>query len=85
MNEREYHAHHALGSSDIKQLLVNPHGFRQEKQTSKALELGSLVHKLILEPQEFASSYYVLDSIDRRTKEGQRKIYKSTSRSRSRE
>lgn len=77
MNEREYHAHHALGSSDIKQLLTNPHGFRQEKPTSKALELGSLVHKLILEPQEFESAYYVLDNIDRRTKEGKERYIKA--------
>ncbi|MBR6611350.1 MAG: PD-(D/E)XK nuclease-like domain-containing protein, partial [Campylobacter sp.] len=77
MNEREYHAHHALGSSDIKQLLVNPHGFRQEKPSSKALELGSLVHKLILEPQEFESSYYVLDNIDKRTKEGKERYLKA--------
>ena len=77
MNEREYHAHHALGSSDIKQLLQNPHGFRQEKPSSKALELGSLVHKLILEPQEFESCYYVLDNIDKRTKEGKEKYLKA--------
>lgn len=77
MNERDYRSHEALGSSDIKQLLQNPHGFRQEKPTSKALELGSLVHKLILEPQEFESSYYVLDNIDRRTKEGKEKYIKA--------
>lgn len=77
MAERDYHAHHALGSSDIKQLLVNPHGFRQEKPSSKALELGSLVHKLILEPDEFESSYYILDNIDRRTKEGKERYIKA--------
>lgn len=77
MAEREYHAHEALGSSDIKQLLQNPHGFRQEKPSNKAQELGSLVHKLILEPDEFASSYYVLDSIDRRTKEGKERYLKA--------
>ena len=77
MNEREYHAHHALGSSDIKQLLTNPHGFRQEKTSNKAQELGSLVHKLILEPEEFASSYYVLENIDRRTKEGKEKYIRA--------
>ena len=77
MAEREYHAHEALGSSDIKQLLTNPHGFRQEKPSSKALELGSLVHKLILEPQDFESSYYVLDNIDKRTKEGKEKYLKA--------
>lgn len=77
MNERDYHAHHALGSSDIKQLLQNPHGFRQEKTANKAQELGSLVHKLILEPDEFASSYYVLDNIDKRTKEGKEKYIKA--------
>lgn len=77
MNERDYHAHEALGSSDIKQLLVNPHGFRKEKPTSKAQELGSLVHKLILEPDEFENSYYILDNIDRRTKEGKEKYIKA--------
>ena len=80
MNEREYHAHEALGSSDIKQLLQNPHGFRQEKPSSKALELGSLVHKLILEPQEFESCYYVLDNIDKRTKEGKEKYSKASAK-----
>lgn len=77
MNEREYHAHEALGSGDIKQLLQNPHGFRQEKPSSKAQELGSLVHKLILEPQEFASCYYVLDNIDKRTKAGKEQYLKA--------
>lgn len=66
LDEKTYHEDPALGSSDIKALLVSPEHYwaqspmnpRREKKETAATVRGSAYHKLILEgPEAFAQSY----------------------------
>lgn len=62
-----------LSSSDIKTLLTNPYKFKTgfESKKSDNLILGSAVHSLILEPQNFERDFIVLpQDLNLRTKEG---------------
>ena len=59
MSNEEYHAHQALGSSSLKQLLKSPYKFFQgiKINQTKAMVIGSTVHKLVLEPQDFDKEF----------------------------
>jgi exodeoxyribonuclease VIII len=71
MDIAEYHAHPALGSSRLRELLKSPAHFRANlRRETEALALGSLVHTLVLEPDTFAHRYVVTPKIDGRTREG---------------
>lgn len=52
LDEAEYHAHPALGSTSVKYLLKSPSKYRQyitePKKPKAALDLGSLVHSRVL-------------------------------------
>lgn len=71
----QYHMSGALGSTHIRtfiesknkfiHLMNNPLG-----KTGAALDLGSALHCLVLEPQEFYKRYCISPEFDRRTKEG---------------
>jgi len=72
MTNAEYHAHPALGSSNLKQILKNPYAFAtgiKQEQTA-AMALGSAVHTLVLEPHKFGEEFAVAPEYDARTKEG---------------
>lgn len=71
MDIAAYHAHPALGSSRLRELLKSPAHFRANlRRETEALQLGSLVHTLVLEPHAFPERYLVVPRIDGRTKEG---------------
>lgn len=71
MDIADYHAHPALGSSRLRELLKSPAHFRANmRRETEALALGSLVHTLVLEPHAFPERYLVVPRIDGRTKEG---------------
>lgn len=71
MDIADYHAHPALGSSRLRELLKSPAHFRANlRRETEALALGSLVHTLVLEPHAFPERYLVVPKIDGRTKEG---------------
>ena len=71
MDIAAYHAHPALGSSRLRELLKSPAHFRANlRRETEALALGSLVHTLVLEPHAFPERYVVVPKIDGRTKEG---------------
>jgi len=71
MDIADYHAHPALGSSRLRELLKSPAHFRANlRRETEALQLGSLVHTLVLEPHAFPERYLVVPRIDGRTKEG---------------
>ena len=71
MDIADYHAHPALGSSRLRELLKSPAHFRANmRRETEALALGSLVHTLVLEPHTFSERYLVVPKIDGRTKEG---------------
>jgi hypothetical protein len=71
MDIAAYHAHPALGSSRLRELLKSPAHFRANmRRETEALALGSLVHTLVLEPHAFPERYLVVPRIDGRTKGG---------------
>lgn len=67
----DYHAHPALGSSRLREIIKSPAHFHANlRRETEALALGSLVHTLVLEPGAFDERYVVTPKIDGRTKEG---------------
>ena len=71
MDIADYHAHPALGSSRLRELLKSPAHFRANmRRETEALALGSLVHTLVLEPHTFSERYLVVPKINGATKEG---------------
>lgn len=72
----EYKAIQAMNQSTIKEILENPfyycNGVEKPRAESKALDFGSLMHDLILSPDEIESKYLFLkdvEKIDLRNKE----------------
>ncbi|MDE5763779.1 MAG: PD-(D/E)XK nuclease-like domain-containing protein [Ruminococcus sp.] len=80
MTNAEYHAYPAVSKSDLDLIDRSPAYYRHIKENPRestpAMLLGSVVHKLILEPDSFASEYAVCPAADRRTKAG-REIYQT--------
>lgn len=74
MTNAEYHSHPAVSKSDLDLISRSPLHFKTAKETPKAqtesMLLGSLVHKLVLEPDDFDNEYIVAPVCDRRTKQG---------------
>lgn len=72
MTNDDYHAHEALGSSNLKDILKNPYAFSQgiRKEQTPAMIMGSAIHCMILEPHLFDQDYAVSPQYDGRTKEG---------------
>jgi hypothetical protein len=64
----------SLSFSSLSQLMKSPRDFKQyftgEKKSSKAMDFGTMVHILTLEPHLFNDNYAVSPSFDRRTKAG---------------
>lgn len=74
MTNAEYHAHPAVSKSDLDLINRSPLHYYNVKQNPKeqteAMLFGSVVHKLVLEPEMFAAEYITAPQCDRRTKEG---------------
>lgn len=74
MTNAEYHAHPAVSKSDLDAVHRSPmhYLYRREnpQQPTSALLTGSVVHKMVLEPETFAEEYIAAPAIDRRTKAG---------------
>lgn len=72
MTNEEYHAHPALGSSNLKQILKNPYAFAMglKQEQSNAMVIGSAVHKLVLEADDFLKEFAVMPECNLRTNEG---------------
>ena len=72
MPQVEYRSKNGLSASDIKTLLENPHKFKIgfKKQQSDNLSLGSVVHSLILEKENFERDFLIMPELNLRTKEG---------------
>jgi len=69
-----YHASSALSRSDIMKFIKSPYHFNNRHLTpfkeTEAMNLGSLVHSLILEPHLVEKEYFFYKKIDKRTKKG---------------
>lgn len=74
MTNEEYHAHGAVSKSDLDLINRSPLHYMDSRQNRKeqteAMLFGSVVHKLVLEPESFAAEYAVAPKFDRRTKAG---------------
>lgn len=73
VNSLDYHAHPALGSSRLRELTGSstPAHFRANiRRETAALNFGTLVHTLVLEPDTFDARYLVVPKINGATKEG---------------
>ena len=72
MSTKDYHARAEISKSDLDLLAKSPYHFKFkdefEKPDSKALILGSAVHKLVLEPADFLKEFAADPNADRRTK-----------------
>lgn len=72
MTNDEYHAHPALGSSNLKQILKNPYVFAMglKQEQTQAMVIGSAVHKLVLEADDFYKEFAIMPDFNLRTNEG---------------
>ena len=74
MTNAEYHAHPAISKSDLDLINRSPMHFKAAKENKKdptdAMILGSVVHKLVLEPSTFKGEYAIGPDADKRTKAG---------------
>lgn len=72
MTNAEYHADPAISKSDLDLINRSPSYYKYVKGNPRvqtaAMLLGSAVHKLVLEPEDFGEEYAVAPLADRRTK-----------------
>jgi hypothetical protein len=74
----EYHSSHGFSRTQVMLINKSPYhfwyeniaGLASEKEKSDALDLGSAVHTMLLEPELFMKTYAVMPSINRRTTKG---------------
>ena len=63
-----------LSYSSLKEFAKSPRHYisylNKERKSTPAMEFGSLVHCLLLQPEEFALNYMIAPNLDRRTKDG---------------
>ena len=74
MTNSEYHASGAVSKSVLDMVHKSPMYYKycmaNPREQTDSMLLGSVVHKLVLEPADFASEFAVCPECDRRTKEG---------------
>ena len=72
MSNEAYHAHLALGTSNLKQILKNPYAFAAglKQEQTQAMVIGSAVHKLVLEAADFHKEFAIMPEVNLRTNEG---------------
>lgn len=80
MTNAEYHASGAVSKSVLDMIHKSPAYYKwcmeNPREQTDSMLLGSVVHKLVLEPQDFGSEYAVIPECDRRTKDG-KAVYKA--------
>lgn len=74
MTNAEYHATPAISKSDLDLIAKSPMHYKLSKEAQReqtpAMLLGSVTHKLVLEPEKLADEYMVAPEVDKRTKDG---------------
>lgn len=80
MSNAEYHSHSAVSSSQLKTILRSPAHFYarhvvdcEHKQTP-AMALGTAVHSLFLEPQNFENDCAIEPNVNKRTNAGKAEL-----------
>ncbi len=74
---QEYHSSKSISASGLKEIwLTSVYDFNRRVYEDKpAYRLGTMIHELFLEPDEFKENYYLpTEKIDRRTKAGKEKF-----------
>ena len=77
-SSREYHANPAISHSKLEVYRKRPRLFFKrfidqslpDQEPTKALQLGSLTHGMVLEPEKLKTEFVVAPRFDRRTKDG---------------
>lgn len=66
-SKREY-----LSASDVKLILENPYLYKigYQRESSDSMILGSVIHSLVLEPENFDRDFEVIEPVNIRTKAG---------------
>jgi len=78
LSNSEYHSRPEISKSDLDLLAKSPFHFKNKhlfRYESKAFDLGSAVHTLVLEPELFDKEY-IVEKIDKRTKTGKELLEK---------
>lgn len=73
LSQKEYRSNREfLSASDVKTLLDNPYKYLNPQNETKSdnLTLGSVVHSLILEKENFKRDFLIMPELNLRTKEG---------------
>ena len=74
MSNSDYHAEPAISKSDLDLIAQSPLHYATAKavprEQTPAMLLGSVTHKLVLEPEEFGDEYAVAPVVNKRTKLG---------------
>lgn len=77
MSNEEYHARPEYSSSQLKDILRSGAHFYSSniakevsKEASSAMNFGTLVHTMFLEPEQFQNEFAIAPKFNRRTKEG---------------
>ena len=74
MTEKEYRQHEGISRSQLWKIRESPEKFKyameHPEDPTPALLFGTMVHKLVLEPDTFDEEFIVAPEVDRRTKEG---------------
>jgi exodeoxyribonuclease VIII len=73
MPNEEYHSYREyISASQIKDLLKNPYLFfhPQPQEHKYVFDIGSAIHSLILEPENFDNEFAVAPKVDKRTTKG---------------
>lgn len=72
LSNEEYHNDRAIGCSNIKDLLTSPSDYwwnspfnpQRESEPTKAMELGTALHCLLMEPKKFEQEYIILPKLE---------------------
>lgn len=74
MTEREYRQHPAISRSELWKMNESPEKFKWYKDhpqpPTPSLLFGQVVHKLLLQPDDFDTDFAIAPELDRRTKAG---------------
>jgi len=76
MTEKEYRSHPAISRSELWRIHESPEKFKwyreNPQESTPALLFGQVVHKLLLEPDDFETEFAVAPKVDRRTANGKK-------------
>lgn len=78
ISNEDYHSSRGFSRTQVLLIKKSPYhfwyeniaGLASEKEKSDALDLGSAIHTMLLEPELFSKTYAVMPSINRRTTKG---------------